>query len=59
MGQAKLRGTKAERVAEGVAKAQEREYQREKAKVERWRKMTPDERMTAMLLASFAVRHGL
>lgn len=59
MGQAKLRGTKAERIAEGICKREERERVFEKAKAERWKKMTPDERMTAILLATFAVRHGL
>lgn len=57
MGQAKLRGTKEQRVAEGIAKAQEREYQREKAKAERWARMTPQERESALLIATFYARY--
>ena len=56
MGQARLRGTKQQRVAEGVAKAQARERAWEEAKAERWRKLTPAQRArelrTAALIAS-------
>ena len=52
MGQAKLRGTKEQRIAEGIARAQEREYQFEKAKAERWAKMTPKQREFALFIAS-------
>jgi hypothetical protein len=59
MGQAKLRGTKAERVKEGIEKARVRHLEFEKRRAERWQNMTADERMTTMLLATFMQRHGL
>lgn len=55
MGQAKLRGSKQERVAQAVAaeqerlrKREEREMEIEAAKAERWRQMSPEEREAAL-----------
>jgi hypothetical protein len=45
MGQAKLRGTKAERVAEGVRKSEERERLRQARDAARWQRMTPKQRI--------------
>lgn len=59
MGQAKLRGTKAERVKEGIEKARVRHLEFEKRRAERWQNMTAEQRMSVMLIATFAQRHGL
>lgn len=52
MGQAKLRGNKEQRVAEGIAKREAEEAAREARKRERWRKMTPKQRAMEMELAA-------
>jgi len=52
MGQAKLRGTKEQRVAKGIAKAQERDRAREARNAARWRNMTPSQRRMQINLAA-------
>lgn len=53
MGQAKLRGTKEERAAEGIAKALEREKRWEEERQARWNRMTPKQREATVAIAGF------
>ena len=45
MGQANLRGTQAERIADGMLKAAERDQAREKARADAWKQMSKQERL--------------
>jgi hypothetical protein len=53
MGQAKLRGTKEQRVEEGIIKAKEREHQRAIDYAMRWQRMTPKQREATVAIAGF------
>lgn len=59
MGQAKLRGTKEQRVKEGIEKARIRKLEAEKRRAAWRRSLTSEQRMSMTLIATFAQRHGL
>ncbi len=60
MGQAKLRGTREQRVAEGIAKRLKREAEMEAERARRWRNMTPAQRRKQLELASIlAIAAGM
>lgn len=58
MGQAKLRGTKEQRVAEGEAKRLDAEMEFERQKMERWKAMTPRQRKRELNVAQFMIMAG-
>ena len=57
MGQAKLRGSKEERVREAQEATQAAEQQREQAKAARWAAMTPAQRDAALARAKREARN--
>jgi hypothetical protein len=53
MGQAKLRGTKQDRVAAGVAKRVEREARHERERAAAWARLSPEAKAWLALSLSF------